>query len=175
MFNRELAAFGFEKTGNLINRCNPDLFAELCQHIVQHLLSQKIGIDNQILLKRFQASGVQTNEDELKKIVHGVTFLFRWFMQVIRHVWNEEGRHLTEAERTKGLVPVGQLVDFQWKIGMAVSSDTCRSLNHPYVSVELRIADYSGQIASKMFELTIPEFQNFFRQFKEMSASLETV
>ncbi|XP_018102771.1 COMM domain-containing protein 6 isoform X2 [Xenopus laevis] len=68
-----------------------------------------------------------------------------------------------------------QLVDFQWKIGMAVSSDSCRSLNHPYVTVELKVSDYSGQITSKIFELTIPEFQNFYKQFKDMSAVLETV
>lgn len=25
----------------------------------------------------------------------------------------------------------GQLIDFQWKLGMAVSSDSCRSLRYP--------------------------------------------
>ncbi|XP_030056464.1 COMM domain-containing protein 6 isoform X2 [Microcaecilia unicolor] len=68
-----------------------------------------------------------------------------------------------------------QLVDFQWKLGVAVSSDSCRSLNHPYVTVMLKVADYSGQIVSKSFEMTIPQFQNFFKQFKEMAAVLESV
>ena len=42
---------------------------------------------------------------------------------------------------------------------MAVSSDTCRSLNSPFVSVLLKIAEPSGQISQKSFEMTIPQFQ----------------
>uniref|UniRef100_A0A3Q2PB67 COMM domain-containing protein 6 n=1 Tax=Fundulus heteroclitus TaxID=8078 RepID=A0A3Q2PB67_FUNHE len=74
-------------------------------------------------------------------------------------------RHLNAAE----------LVDMQWKLGMAVSSDTCRSLNSPYVSLLLKIAEPSGQISQKALEMTIPQFQNFHKQFKEMAAIMETV
>nr|XP_015219989.1 PREDICTED: COMM domain-containing protein 6 isoform X2 [Lepisosteus oculatus] len=73
------------------------------------------------------------------------------------------------------MINIGQLVDLQWKLGMAVSSDTCRSLNYPYVSMTLKIADTTGQLLSKSFEMTVPQFQNFFRQFREMAAVLETV
>lgn len=52
-----------------------------------------------------------------------------------------------------------KLVDFQWKLGMAVSSDTCRSLKYPYVAVMLKVADHSGQVKTKCFEMTIPQFQ----------------
>lgn len=68
-----------------------------------------------------------------------------------------------------------QLVDFQWKLGMAVSSDSCRSLKYPYVAVMLKVADHSGQVSSKSIEMTIPQFQNFYRQFKEIAAVIETV
>ncbi|XP_049634876.1 COMM domain-containing protein 6 [Suncus etruscus] len=64
-----------------------------------------------------------------------------------------------------------QLVDFQWKLGMAVSSDSCRSLKYPYVAVMLTVADHSGKAKSKSFEMTIPQFQNFYKQFKEMACS----
>uniref|UniRef100_A0A8D0CTU2 TBC1 domain family member 4 n=1 Tax=Sander lucioperca TaxID=283035 RepID=A0A8D0CTU2_SANLU len=47
----------------------------------------------------------------------------------------------------------------QWKLGMAVSSDTCRSLNSPYVSLLLKIVEPSGQICQRSFEMTIPQFQ----------------
>uniref|UniRef100_A0A8C7LI33 TBC1 domain family member 4 n=1 Tax=Oncorhynchus kisutch TaxID=8019 RepID=A0A8C7LI33_ONCKI len=47
----------------------------------------------------------------------------------------------------------------QWKLGMAVSSDTCRSLNSPHVSLLLKIADTSGQISQRSFEMTIAQFQ----------------
>uniref|UniRef100_A0A665VE51 TBC1 domain family member 4 n=1 Tax=Echeneis naucrates TaxID=173247 RepID=A0A665VE51_ECHNA len=52
-----------------------------------------------------------------------------------------------------------QLVDIQWKLGMAVSSDTCRSLNSPYVTLLLKIVEPSGQIYQRSFEMTIPQFQ----------------
>uniref|UniRef100_A0A4X1VD89 COMM domain-containing protein 6 n=1 Tax=Sus scrofa TaxID=9823 RepID=A0A4X1VD89_PIG len=67
------------------------------------------------------------------------------------------------------------LIDFQWKLGMAVSSDSCRSLKYPYVAVMLKVADHSGQVKNKSFEMTIPQFQNFYRQFKEIAAIMETV
>ena len=51
------------------------------------------------------------------------------------------------------------MVDMQWKLGMAVSSDTCRSLNSPYVSLLLKVADTSGEVSYKSFEMTIPQFQ----------------
>uniref|UniRef100_A0A0K8R5Q9 COMM domain-containing protein 6 n=1 Tax=Ixodes ricinus TaxID=34613 RepID=A0A0K8R5Q9_IXORI len=68
-----------------------------------------------------------------------------------------------------------QLVDFQWKLGMAVSSDSCRSLKYPYVALMLKMADHSGQVKVKSFEMTIPQFQNFYKQFKEIAAIIETV
>nr|XP_045000729.1 COMM domain-containing protein 6 [Jaculus jaculus] len=58
---------------------------------------------------------------------------------------------------------------------MAVSSDSCRSLKYPYVAVMLKVADQSGQIKNKFIEMTIPQFQNFYRQFKEIAAVMETV
>ncbi|XP_004577478.2 COMM domain-containing protein 6 isoform X1 [Ochotona princeps] len=68
-----------------------------------------------------------------------------------------------------------RLIDFQWKLGMAVSSDSCRSLKYPYVAVMLKVMDPAGQVKSKSFEMTIPQFQNFYRQFKEIAAVIETV
>lgn len=96
-------------------------------------------------------------------------------------------------------------MDIQWKLGLAVSSDTCRSLNSPFVSLLLKIAEPSGQISQRSFEMTIPQFQvckccygnvvlfselvifyysleivfcslqNFHKQVKEMAAVMETV
>lgn len=40
-----------------------------------------------------------------------------------------------------------------------MSSDTCRSLKYPYVTVTLTVADPSGQITDKSFEMTIPQFK----------------
>ncbi|XP_070095989.1 COMM domain-containing protein 6 isoform X4 [Equus przewalskii] len=80
-----------------------------------------------------------------------------------------------EGSREPVLDAKAELIDFQWKLGMAVSSDSCRSLKYPYVAVMLKVADHSGQVKNKSFEMTIPQFQNFYRQFKEIAAIIETV
>ncbi|KAK1170072.1 COMM domain-containing protein 6-like isoform X1 [Acipenser oxyrinchus oxyrinchus] len=177
-----------------------DLFAESCQQVMMHLQGQIPGVDTAELCERFQKAGVQLNLEAVEKIVNIVLFLFRtatksnwtagqlvtklaersgkWSkpaLQVIQRIWNEQGKLLQSQEDPSHMITVGQLVDFQWKLAMAVSSDTCRSLNYPYISMTLKVANSSGQITSKSFEMTIPQFQNFFRQFKEMAAVLETV
>lgn len=52
-----------------------------------------------------------------------------------------------------------QLVDIKWKLGVAVCSDECKSLNSPFVTMILKVADASGKISTHTFELTIPQFQ----------------
>uniref|UniRef100_A0A2K6CZX5 COMM domain-containing protein 6 n=1 Tax=Macaca nemestrina TaxID=9545 RepID=A0A2K6CZX5_MACNE len=68
-----------------------------------------------------------------------------------------------------------EFVDFQWKLGLAASCDSCRSLKYPYVAVMLKVADHSGQVKTKSFEMTVPQFQNFDRQFKEIAAAIEAM
>lgn len=104
-------------------------------------------------------------------------------LQVLHKLWSEYGTLVQFQQEGKGMLSIGQvlyicfqtfqtsllpclrvilclqLVDMQWKLGMAVSSDTCRSLNSPYVTLLLKVADPSGHICQKSFEMTIPQFQ----------------
>ncbi|XP_077984466.1 COMM domain-containing protein 6-like isoform X2 [Glandiceps talaboti] len=73
------------------------------------------------------------------------------------------------------MLNIGQLVDLKWKLGMGISSDSCRNLNSPYVAITITVADPSGHHITRTFEMTIPEFQNFYKQMKEMASVLETV
>ncbi|XP_026860982.1 COMM domain-containing protein 6 isoform X2 [Electrophorus electricus] len=93
----------------------------------------------------------------------------------MHHLWSEHGSLVQAHQEVQAMASIGQLVDIQWKLGMAVSSDTCRSLNSPYISILMKIADASGEISYKSFEMTVLQFQNFFRQFKEMASVMETV
>lgn len=58
---------------------------------------------------------------------------------------------------------------------MAVKSDSCRSFKYPSVAVMQKLADHSGHIKNKSLEMTIPQFQNFHRQFKKIAVITETV
>ncbi len=43
----------------------------------------------------------------------------------------------------------------EWKLGVAMSSSTCRSLNAPYLTLQLRL----GQENTHTLDMTLPEFQ----------------
>ncbi|KFV16148.1 COMM domain-containing protein 6, partial [Tauraco erythrolophus] len=183
-----------------INLIPQDFFAELCEQIIQHLNHKIPGVNTAELCQRIQTSGIEISVGDLAKIANIVSFLFstaarnnlsteelvttlgnavstlpKHAVQVIRHVWNEQGKSIGVSEDGRNIATVGQFVDIKWKLGVAMSSDSCRSLKYPYVTVTLKVADPSGQITEKSFEMTIPQFKNFFRQFKEIAAVLETV
>uniref|UniRef100_A0A8D0H5Z1 COMM domain-containing protein 6 n=1 Tax=Sphenodon punctatus TaxID=8508 RepID=A0A8D0H5Z1_SPHPU len=200
MLGKALEPWDLGNTACIIKTIPKDLFAELCEKIIQYLQCQVPGVNTEEMCGRFQAAGIEINVSDLVRVVNVVSSLFstaaknhlsaeepsnrldsvadtlpKQAAQVVRHLWNEHGQSFTLSEDAKNVATVGQLIDFQWKLGMAVRSDSCRSLKYPYVTMALKVADPSGQIMSKFIEMTIPQFQNFFRQFKEMAAVLETV
>ncbi|XP_071376500.1 COMM domain-containing protein 6 isoform X2 [Centroberyx affinis] len=171
-------SYGVNKIVDNIGRLSPDLFTET----------------------RFQRDGVRLDDEALQNIIRFLLLTFRsatksnlsgddlvsrleegsgkWpkaSLQVVQRLWTEQGALVHAQQEAQDMLSIGQLVDMQWKLGMAVSSDTCRSLNSPYVSLLLKIAEPSGQIRQRSFEMTVPQFQNFHKQFKEMAAVLETV
>ncbi|XP_072114887.1 COMM domain-containing protein 6 isoform X1 [Mobula birostris] len=192
---------GFENSIETMSKLPQDLFAEVCQQIMLYLQCKTPGVNTVELAERLQTAGVELDVEATKKIVHVITLIFsraaaqcdvsaeelivklsdsssKWSkqaLQVIRHVWNEQGKLIGTAEDAKHMLTVGQLVDLQWKLGMAVSSDSCKSLNCPYVTIALKVADPSGEIIRRSFEMTVPQFQNFSKQFRELATVLEMV
>merc|ERR1739849_22009 len=70
---------------------------------------------------------------------------------------------------------VGQLLDFEWKLGVAVESNNCKKLNAPFVSILLRTLDDNGKVVSHAFELSFPEFQEFAKNFRDISNLMESL
>lgn len=129
------------------------------------------------LLLTFRSAGKSNiSGDELvAKLEEGSNKWTKASLQVLHKLWSEHGVSVHTQQEAQAMLSIGQLVDMQWKLGMAVSSDTCRSLNSPFVCLLLKIVEPSGQICQRSFEMTIPQFQNFYKQFKEMAAVMETV
>uniref|UniRef100_A0ACB8FJD9 Uncharacterized protein n=1 Tax=Sphaerodactylus townsendi TaxID=933632 RepID=A0ACB8FJD9_9SAUR len=190
----------FGSTTDIIQTIPQDLFAEICEQIIQYLRHQISGVNTVELCQRFQTAGIEISASDLAKVVNTVSSVFsnaaknklspeefstrlgsaagtlpKQALQVIRHVWNEQGNSFTGSEGVNNIGMVGQLIDFQWKLGMAVASDSCRSLKCPYITMAVKVADASGHVTSKSFEMTVPQFQHFYSQFKEMASVLETV
>lgn len=193
-------AQGVNKVVDSICKLSADLLAEACQHILTYLQGQSRGVDSAEISDRFQRAGVRLDHEALQNMIRFLLLTFRsagksslsgddlvlrleqdsnkWpkaSLQVLHRLWSEHGALVHAQQEVQSVLSIGQLVDMQWKLGMAVSSDTCRSLNSPYVSLLLKIVEPSGQICQRSFEMTIPQFQNFHKQFKEMAAVMETV
>ncbi|KAF1382786.1 hypothetical protein PFLUV_G00147390 [Perca fluviatilis] len=191
---------GVNKVVDNICKLSPDLLAEACQHILIYLQGQTKGVDSAEISHKFQRAGVRLDHEALQNIIRFLLLTFRsagksnfsgddlvsrleegsnkWpkaSLQVLHRLWSEHGALVHAQQEVQAMLSISQLVDMQWKLGMAVSSDTCRSLNSPYVSLLLKIVEPSGQICQRSFEMTIPQFQNFHKQFKEMAAVMETV
>ncbi|XP_012689445.1 COMM domain-containing protein 6 isoform X1 [Clupea harengus] len=191
---------GVDSTVENIGRLPPDVFAETCQQILAHLQGQSSAVDLPKICVTFQRAGIDLEWKALQSIIRLLSSNFRtaaknnltadqlvarlgegsrhWakaVLQVVHQLWSEHGSLIHTYQEAHAMASIGQMVDMQWKLGMAVSSDTCRSLNSPYVSLLLKVADTSGEVSYKSFEMTIPQFQNFHSQFKDISAALETV
>ncbi|XP_026232542.1 COMM domain-containing protein 6 isoform X2 [Anabas testudineus] len=179
---------------------SPELLADVCQHILTYLQGLARGVDSAEISARFQRTGVRLDHEALQNMIRYLLLIFRsagkknlspddlvsrleeggnkWpkaSLQVMHRLWSEQGALVSAQQGVQAMLSIGQLVDMQWKLGMAVSSDTCRSLNSPYVCLLLKIVEPSGNICQRSFEMTVPQFQNFHKQFKEMSAVMETV
>lgn len=177
-----------------------DLFAETLQVILVHLQDQSRSVDLIETCDKFQRAGMNLDQKVVQDIIRLMSYYFRlatksnlsadvlvskltecsskWSkanLQLVHQLWTEHGALLHAQQDVLTMASIGQLVDIQWKLGMAVSSDTCRSLNSSFISVLLKIADTSGEVSYKSFEMTVQQFQNFHRQFKEMASVLETV
>lgn len=183
-----------------ICRLSSNLLSDTCQHILSYLQGQTSGVDSAEISDMFLRAGVRLEHDPLQDMIRFLLLTFRsagksntsaeelvsqleednpkWTkssLQVLHKSWSEHGALVHAQQEAQVMLSIGQLVDMQWKLGMAVSSDTCRALNTPHVTLLLKIAKPSGQIIQRSFELTIPQFQNFHKQFKEMAAVMETV
>ncbi|KAM6934378.1 COMM domain-containing protein 6 [Xenentodon cancila] len=193
-------SYGVNSVVDNICRFPPELLTEVCQHILAYLQGQTSGVESAEIAHRFQRAGVRLDDEALQDITRFLLLTFRsagkrnisadelvskleegsnkWSkasLQVLHSLWSEHGAVVHAQQGAQAMLSIGQVVDMQWKLGLAVSSDSCRSLNSPYVTLLLKIVKPSGLICQRSFEMTVPQFQNFHKQFKEMAAILETV
>ncbi|CAM4602908.1 unnamed protein product [Leuciscus chuanchicus] len=199
MFGLELST-GVDDVVQKIEKLPTDLFAETLQVILVHLQDQSRAVDLIENCDKFQRAGINLDQKAVQDIIRLMSHYFRlaaksnlsadalvskltecsskWSkakLQLVHQFWTEHGALLHAQKEVLTMASIGQLVDIQWKLGMAVSSDSCRSLNSSFISVLMKIADTSGEVSYKSFEMTVQQFQNFHRQFKEMASVLETV
>jgi len=70
---------------------------------------------------------------------------------------------------------VGELIDFQWKLGVSMKSNNCNTLNHPFISILIEVAEANSKQTTHTFELSLAQFQDFAQNFKDLSELMETL
>jgi hypothetical protein len=119
------------------------------------------------------AASEKASVEDFTAEVKGSSLFKKECAAVLREVWRSEGSAL--LSQTQAPLSVGELVSMDWKVGVATSSSDCKSLNAPYVSLQLKVSESQGQAKTHNVEMSLPEFQNFATQLREMSNALETV
>ena len=59
-------------------------------------------------------------------------------------------------------VNIGQLIDFDWKVSMACTSNHCKNVDAPVVTVKFQLKDESNEPYSKTIEMSLAQFQVIF-------------
>lgn len=189
---------GFISAVQHLNTFPQDLFAELCQDVIDFLQYSRL-VSAPTFVQKLNEAGIESSKQQAQGAINALTFLFRsaarehtspedlvkelkatlaWSeanLAVIKHIWLLQGKALSSPDLASKLLNVGQLVDMKWKLGVAMTSHCCKNLNSPFVTLTLTVGNSSGQLSTHAFEMTVPEFKNFSRQMKEMAAMLETV
>ncbi|XP_059349637.1 COMM domain-containing protein 6 isoform X2 [Ammospiza nelsoni] len=137
---RALVALDGGGAADKIRLIPQDFFAELCEQIIEHLNHKIPGINTAELCQRIQTSGVDINIGDLAKVANTLSFLFstaarnnlsteelvtslgsgvstlpKHAVQVIRHVWNEQGKAIAVSEDATTTATVGQNFVRQFK------------------------------------------------------------
>jgi len=91
------------------------------------------------------------------------------------HLEGGEDIDTTATSTTLKALRLGQLVGIDWKLGIGISSSHCKNLHAPFVSMVVKVADPTGHINSSYMELTLNEFNEFAKTFRDISQQLDTV
>jgi len=82
----------------------------------------------------------------------------------------------SSREAALSTLRLGQLVAFDWKLGLGVASTHCRSLQAPFITVALTVASGgSGLRRTYAFEMSVPQFQDFSKTIQNIAQQLESV
>lgn len=95
-------------------------------------------------------------------------------IKILSVLWSEEADALC-SNRQKDLFDVGRLVDFEWKLAIGVTSNNCKNLLAPMVTVVLSIQNINGALEKHSIEMTVSEFHSFSKNFRDMAPLMESL
>lgn len=81
---------------------------------------------------------------------------------------------------------MGELIAWDWRLGIALKGSNCKNLASPYVSLLIKVKDQNQQINTYTFELSLSQFQvkqpklkltsqDFAKHFNEIGQLMESM
>eukprot|EP00042_Codosiga_hollandica_P039097 m.325073 g.325073 ORF g.325073 m.325073 type:complete len:218 (-) comp55550_c0_seq1:63-716(-) len=194
----EDAPAGFANALQTVNALPQDILVSLMHEVIDFLIF-RVGAVDVNYLQQSVASSVPSTLEALKGAVGALIYLFRSAakssasaddvvsamrsagaamfsavtIKTAKHVWTERQEDVRNSSALHHTLSLGKLVDFDWKLGVSMQSNTSKNLQYSYITIQLGIADSSGSYFTKSFELPVSEFQNFAKQLTEMSQAVE--
>lgn len=122
------------------------------------------------MVRAFRNCDAPPSQPEISSILESFTFLSKECIDCIVPSI-ATATSVSEAADNKS----GQLINFKWKIGVALSSSRCSSLLAPYVGIAFDIKHSSGRVSSYTAELSYDEFKVFYYKFDEVGKALDSI
>mmetsp|Transcript_10418 Transcript_10418/g.11902 ORF Transcript_10418/g.11902 Transcript_10418/m.11902 type:complete len:183 (-) Transcript_10418:1089-1637(-) len=98
------------------------------------------------------------DQEELANLLNRTTDLKADVVRLVVQVLLEPN----SINKRFGSVPrIGKLVEFDWKLTVAMESSECENLSIPYITLILHIENTKGKIDLHCMDLTIDEFYKF--------------
>lgn len=129
-----------------------------------------------IIRSRSQANTKPTSQ-EFASILDANTVLSR---DSIATLIEEIDKYETDSDNKNKITinnisNAGALVDFQWKFGVALCSNTCKNLSSPYISIAMTIKDVNGDTKAHTAELTYTQFKTFRATFQNAADAINNL
>lgn len=191
-------AQGFEEAVDRLNGLPEEILSDICHNVLFYLQLKLPAINIEELKEKCEQSNINIEDEELRNIINVLKRIYRSACQrkvqntefnqnltlslkftercsnCISQIWKENG-DISLQGHSHPLFDVGKLVDMQWKLGVAVSSDSCKNLNASFVAMTVKVADNTGKLTTHSFEMSIPQFKNLSKQLQDMAKNMEMV
>ena len=96
---------------------------------------------------------------------------------MLTYVWSQRGAEACAEVKqlANDVMNIGRLVSFNWKLGLSTESSLVKGLGRAFVAVEIKVVDSGANIVVHSFEMSLPQFQKFSKQMKEMQAVVKEI
>ena len=154
---------------------NTEYYEEICHYYVEPLGQQVSSVMDTIQFAFECAARNKATPQQLIGDMKQVLLLSQDKLMVFQEIWESESVGLIESFNAPTDLSIGKLVAFDWKLVVGMSSNMCKNLTSSRVDIRLKVSTPDGKVNTHSFYLSLPEFQHFAKQIRDMVQVLETV